>query len=231
MIKLEQIAFIGTYDKKDLILNIAKVLTECGLKVLVVDATLMQRLKYIVPKISNNSITYISEYLGIDVALGFINLNGIAQYLGNASNIPYDYVIIDTDNIQTMNSFMVDKSKKIYVVTSYEQYELRRTIELLKYYNRPIEVTKVVFSADLENNQEEYFNKLLSETPVILKKDIVEYADTTQDRKVTLQNQLMGDLSLYHYSSTYKDSLEYHTSLLAEGRAEQSIIRRIIRKK
>ena len=213
MIKLEQIAFIGTYDKKDLILNIAKVLTECGLKVLVVDATLMQRLKYIVPKISNNSITYISEYLG------------------NASNIPYDYVIIDTDNIQTMNSFMVDKSKKIYVVTSYEQYELRRTIELLKYYNRPIEVTKVVFSADLENNQEEYFNKLLSETPVILKKDIVEYADTTQDRKVTLQNQLMGDLSLYHYSSTYKDSLEYHTSLLAEGRAEQSIIRRIIRKK
>lgn len=228
---MEQIAFIGTYDKKDLILNIAKVLTECGLKVLVVDATLMQRLRYIVPKISNNSITYISEYLGIDVALGFINLNGIMQYLGNMNNIPYDYVMIDTDNIQTMNSFVIDKSKKIYVVTSYEQYELRRTIELLKYYNHPIEATKVVISADLENKQEEYFNKLLSETPVKLDSNVIEYADTTQDRKVTLQNQLIGDLSFNHYSSTYKDSLEYHTSLIAEGRLEQSFIRKVIRKK
>lgn len=228
---MEQIAFIGTYDKKDLILNVAKVLTECGLKVLVVDATLMQRLRYIVPKISNNSITYISEYLGIDVALGFINLNGIMQYLGNMNNIPYDYVMIDTDNIQTMNSFMIDKSKKIYVVTSYEQYELRRTIELLKYYNHPIEATKVVISADLENKQEEYFNKLLSETPVKLDSNVIEYADTTQDRKVTLQNQLIGDLSFNHYSSTYKDSLEYHTSLIAEGRLEQSFIRKVIRKK
>lgn len=231
MIRLEQIAFIGTYDKKDLILNVAKVLTECGLKVLVVDATLMQRLRYIVPKISNNSITYISEYLGIDVALGFINLSGIMQYLGNMNNIPYDYVMIDTDNIQTMNSFVIDKSKKIYVVTSYEQYELRRTIELLKYYNHQIEVTKVVISADLENKQEEYFNKLLSETPVKLDRNVIEYADTTQDRKVTLQNQLIGDLSFNHYSSTYKDSLEYHTSLIAEGRVEQSFIRRVIRKK
>lgn len=228
---MEQIAFIGTYDKKDLILNVAKVLTECGLKVLVVDATLMQRLRYIVPKISNNSITYISEYLGIDVALGFINLSGIMQYLGNMNNIPYDYVMIDTDNIQTMNSFVIDKSKKIYVVTSYEQYELRRTIELLKYYNHQIEVTKVVISADLENKQEEYFNKLLSETPVKLDRNVIEYADTTQDRKVTLQNQLIGDLSFNHYSSTYKDSLEYHTSLIAEGRVEQSFIRRVIRKK
>ena len=228
---MEQIAFIGTYDKKDLILNVAKVLTECGLKVLVVDATLMQRLRYIVPKISNNSITYISEYLGIDVALGFINLNGIMQYLGNMNNIPYDYVMIDTDNIQTMNSFVIDKSKKIYVVTSYEQYELRRTIELLKYYNHPIEATKVVISADLENKQEEYFNKLLSETPVKLDSNVIEYADTTQDRKVTLQNQLIGDLSFNHYSSTYKDSLEYYTSLIAEGRLEQSFIRKVIRKK
>ena len=62
---MEQIAFIGTCDKKDLLLNIAKVLTNCGKKVLIIDATLMQRLKYIVPNISNNnSITYISEYLG-----------------------------------------------------------------------------------------------------------------------------------------------------------------------
>jgi len=229
---LDLIAFVGPFDKKDLLLNIAKTLTECGSKVLIVDATLMQRLKYIVPKISNNSITYISEYLGIDVALGFINLNGIMQYLGNNNSLPYDFVLIDTDNIQTMNSFMISRIQKIFVVTSYEQYELKRTIELLKYYNQPIGVVKVIISPDIEDKQEEYFNKLLlTETPVKLNENKVEFADTTADRKVKLQNQLMGDLDFRHYSSTFKDSLEYITSLVAEGRIEQSKIRKVIRRK
>lgn len=229
---MELIAFVGTFDKKDLLLNVAKTLTECGSRVLIVDATLMQRLKYIVPKISNNSITYISEYLGIDVALGFVNLNGIMQYLGTNNSLPYDFVLIDTDNIQTMNSFMISRIQKIFVVTSYEQYELKRTVELLKYYNQPIGVVKVVISPDIEDKQEHYFNKLLlTETPVKLNENKVEFADTTADRKVKLQNQLMGKLDFKHYSSTFKDSLEYITSLVAEGIIEQSNIRRVIRRK
>ena len=229
---MEQIAFIGTCDKKDLLLNIAKVLTNCGKKVLIIDATLMQRLKYIVPNISNNnSITYISEYLGIDVALGFVNLSGIVRYLGTPDSLPYDYVLIDTDNLQTMNSFRIATLKKIFVVTTYEQYEVRRTIELLKYYNQPIGIVEVIASPDLEKRQEEYFNKLLSETPVKVSNIIVEFADSVQDRKVQLQNQLIDDLDFRHYSSTYKDGLEYITSLISEGEVAQSVIRKIIRKK
>ena len=75
---MEQIGFIGTFDKKDLLLNIANVLALNGKKVLIVDATLMQRLKYIVPKIGNTN-TYVSEFMGIDVALGIMNLGSIAQ--------------------------------------------------------------------------------------------------------------------------------------------------------
>ncbi len=228
---MEQIAFIGTFDKKDLLLNIAKVLTECGSKVLIVDATLMQRLKYIVPKVSNNSITYISEYLGIDVALGFVNLESIAQYLGSNNSLPYDFVLIDTDNLQTMNSFMISRIQKIFLVTSYEQYELRRTIELLKFFNQPIGVVKTIISPDIEDKQENYFNKLLlTETPVKLNEIKIEFADTTIDRKVKLQNQLLGVLNFKHYSSTYKDSLEYITALVAEGKIEQSLIRKVIRR-
>ena len=92
---MEQIGFIGAYDKKDLLLNIAKVLTNFGKSVLIVDATSMQRFRYIVPMVSNGPApAYISEYQWIDVAVGFINLNGVAQYLGQ--NLNYDYVMIDT---------------------------------------------------------------------------------------------------------------------------------------
>ena len=45
---MEQVGFLGSYDKKDILINVGKVLTGLGKKVLVIDATLMQRLKYIV---------------------------------------------------------------------------------------------------------------------------------------------------------------------------------------
>ena len=49
---MEQIGFIGVYDKKDLLLNVANLMSKLNKRVLIVDATIMQRLRYIVPKIS-----------------------------------------------------------------------------------------------------------------------------------------------------------------------------------
>ncbi len=67
---MEQIGFIGVNDKKDLLLNIAKTMTKLNKTVLIVDATMMQRLRYIVPRISSTP-TYVSEYDGVDVAVRF----------------------------------------------------------------------------------------------------------------------------------------------------------------
>ena len=61
---MEQIGFIGAYDKKDLLINIAKVMNNLNKKVLIVDATTMQRFRYIVPRISNaTNNTYVRETL------------------------------------------------------------------------------------------------------------------------------------------------------------------------
>jgi hypothetical protein len=72
---LEQIGFIGVNDKKDLLLNIAKTMTKLNKTVLIVDATMMQRLRYIVPRISSTP-TYVSEYDGVDVAVRFYESYG-----------------------------------------------------------------------------------------------------------------------------------------------------------
>ncbi len=156
---MEQIGFIGAYDKKDLLLNIAKVLTNFGKSVLIVDATSMQRFRYIVPMVSNGPApAYISEYQGIDVAVGFINLNGVAQYLGQ--NLNYDYVMIDSDMIQTVTSFMLPNIEKNFFVTSYDEYELQRGVEIFKYLRQPIELYKVIVSANINSKEEEYLNHL-----------------------------------------------------------------------
>ena len=49
---MEQIGFLGAYDKKDLLINVATVLTSAGKSVLIVDATSVQRMRYVVPNIS-----------------------------------------------------------------------------------------------------------------------------------------------------------------------------------
>ncbi len=226
---MEQIGFIGAYDKKDLLLNIGSVLNNLDKKVLIVDCTMTQRLRYVVPRIENaQGNTYISEYQNIDVALGFMNFNGISQYLGQAIN--YDYILIDTDNIQTMNSFMVPRLAKNFFVTSYDEYELQRGLEIFKLLQGTMEIYKLIYSTNITNQEDAYLNHLLEQCNIKWKEDKITFADTIDDRKATLENQLTKQITLRKYSSTYKDSLEYLISLMAGEQIEQSSIRRIIRK-
>lgn len=225
---MEQIGFIGMYDKKDLLLNVAKVVSKLNKKVLIVDATLMQRLRYVVPRIASTP-TYVSEYNGIDVAVGFMNLGGIANYLGGTLN--YDYVFIDTDNPQTLNSFMVQNSRINFLVTSYDEFELQKTLEILSVLRTPIALTKLIISSNINNKHDEYLKHLLENFNIVWNDVKVEFTDMDEDRKITLINQLTKEVNLKNYTSTYKDGLEYLTSLILEGIVEQAVIRKVIRKK
>ena len=71
---MEKIGFIGAYDKTDLILYIARTLVAMGKKVLVVDSTITQKAKYVVPVI-NPTTTYVTEFEEIDIAVGFENIS------------------------------------------------------------------------------------------------------------------------------------------------------------
>ena len=225
---MEQVGFIGAYDKKDLLTNVAKVLSNLNKKVLIVDATTMQRFRYIVPRIGNaTNNTYISDYLGIDVALGFMNFNGIMQYLGQAPD--YDFALIDTDNIQTLNSFMLPNTAKNFFVTSYDEYELQRGLEIFKFLGQPMQIYKVIYSANINNKEEAYLNHLVNGMNITWKKEKIEFADTINDRKAILENQISKEIKLKKFSTTYKDSLEYLISLMAGEYIEQSQIRKTIK--
>ena len=226
---MEQIGYVGVNDKKDLLLNVAKVISKLNKSVLIVDSTIMQRLRYVVPKVASTP-TYVSEYDGIDVAVGFMNLAGICQYLSIPS-INYDYVLIDTDNPQTFNSFMIPKSKKIFYSTSYDEFELQRSLEILGTLREQITMTKLIISSDINNKHDEYLEHLLENFPIEWNKEKVEFPDMDNDRNATLVNHLIKQVDIRNYSSTYKDSLEYLISLILEGVVAQSEIRRIIRKK
>ncbi len=73
---MKKIGFIGAYDKTDLMVYVAKILTTLKKKILVIDATINQKARYIVPAI-NPTTTYITDFEDIDIAVGFSNIEDI----------------------------------------------------------------------------------------------------------------------------------------------------------
>lgn len=96
---MKKIGFIGAYDKTDLLLCIAKMLTLMNNKVLIIDSTINQKAKYVVPAISP-STSYITSFENIDIAVGLYSFTDITNYLGIPSfeDSEYNYVLIDIDN-------------------------------------------------------------------------------------------------------------------------------------
>lgn len=227
---MEQVGFIGAMDKKDLLLNVGSVLAKSGLKVLLIDATSVQRLRYVVPMVeSTPTMTFISEYCGVDVAVGFMNYAGIAQYL-RTQNLPYDIIMVDSDNIQTVSSFGLIGFKKKFIVTSYDVFEENKIMEILRYVRQPFEIDKVIFSPDITAKQDAYLNHLLSETTAQIGKHTVLFNDADIDKRANLQNQLVKNITFKKFTSSYRASLEYLTSIIAEGILKQDVIRQTIKR-
>lgn len=103
---MKKIGFIGAYDKTDFIIYIARILVALGNKVMVIDSTLNQKAKYIVPVI-NPTKEYVTDFEGIDVAVGFDNFESIKDYLGmpQSAVFDYDYMLIDTDSARVLETF------------------------------------------------------------------------------------------------------------------------------
>ena len=76
-----QISFVGAYDKVNLITYTSKILSKLKMKVLVVDGTLEQKYRYTVPSIFPTK-SYVTEFEGIDFAVGFDSFEHMINYLG-----------------------------------------------------------------------------------------------------------------------------------------------------
>ena len=110
---MKTIGFIGAYDKTDLIVYVAKILVTLNKKVLVVDSTVNQKARYIVPAI-NPTTKYVTNFEDIDIAVGFENFEDIKHYLGvsEGQELEYDIVLIDTDNPEGFGRFELETARE-----------------------------------------------------------------------------------------------------------------------
>ena len=226
---MKKIGFIGAYDKIDLILYVAKILTVLGKKVLVIDSTINQKARYIVPVI-NPALKYVTEFEEIDIAVGFENIQDIKNYLGLSDNqdMEYDIILVDTDDIEGFHSYGLEEASKNYFVTSFDNYSLKKGLEVLGGLKNPISLTKVIFSKEILKEEDDYLNFLSLGYKVIWNEYRLYFPIENGDLSVIYENQRVAKIKFKKLSVQYKDGLAY----LAEeilGDVSESNIRRVIK--
>ena len=87
-----------------------------------------------------------------------------------------------------------------------------------------------IYSANINNKEDDYLNHLIEGSKVTWKKEQIEFADTIADRKANLENQFTKEVVIKRYSQTYKDSLEYLISIMVGEYISQSDIKRMIKR-
>lgn len=226
---MRKIGFIGCYDKTDLIIYIAKILVATGKRILVIDSTINQKAKYVVPVIKPTT-SYVTEFEEIDVAVGFEDFEQIKSYLGMPiqDELDYDIALIDVDNYRSIENFGLLDAEINYYVTSFDAYSLKKGLEILSGLNQIMKLTKVLFSKDATKEEDEYLNYLSLGYKIEWEEERVYFPFEVGDQTIIAENQRVSKIRFKGLSEQYKEALIYIAENIL-GEAEYSKIKRIFR--
>lgn len=226
---MRKIAFIGGFDKFDIILYVAIILSQSGSKCLIVDSTDMQKTKYIVPTIipeGQESERNITTFQGVDIAMGYKlyqeleqdgvfkldrktvvdNISGQMILEETDRQHKYDYVFIDLDNIETFNSFNFGDNDLIYLATSFDVYSIRKGLEVIEQIPKNYEIHKILFGKKITKNHLSFL-KFLSKDQEIKWGKTIAFPHDNGDWTLLYENQRENRLNLKPFSRAFKKAL------------------------
>lgn len=227
---MKTVGFIGGYDKTDLLLYISKILTLAGKKVILIDASTMQKTKYVVPTISPTA-SYVTEFEGFDVAVGFKSPDMLKGYLGIDENkeLDYDIALLDVDSPEVAEKFNITQNYKNCFVTAFDLYSLKKGIEVLGVFQKPVKITKILFSKSLLKEENEYLDYLSLGYKVSWEKEVINFPVELGNYGVSVENQIVSRIIMKKLSEHYKESLIYLISLIFDKDITSAEIKKIIK--
>lgn len=204
---MKKIGFVGAFEKTDLIIYIAKILTQQGKRILFVDTTMLQKARYIAPAIEPTK-TYITTYEEIDIAVGFKDLASINEYWEDVENI-YDILLIDIDSPEMFIKFDMLDATGLYFVTAFDNFSLKRGLEIINSINlkNKIKMTKVFFEREIHDEYEEYLNLLSNYSSIEWDKEKIYFPYDLGDTSAIIENQRQSEIKIKNLSEEYREAL------------------------
>lgn len=223
---MRKIGFVGAFDKTDIIIQVAKILTVMKQKVIVIDSSINQKAKYIVPVI-NPTKTYITTFEDFDVAVGFENFNEIKHYLAIAEeeNLEYDIALIDIDASKVFENYGMKEAEINYFVTSFDLFSLKKGLEILSGLTEKIKMTKILFSKTIDEQENEYLDFLSIGYKIIWDEQKIYFPFELGDQSVIIEGQRVSKINIKNLSPQYKDSLIEITEQIMPGASTNEVKR------
>ena len=226
---MKTIGFVGACDKTDLILNVAKILHMAKNKILIVDGTTLQQMRYIVPVIKP-TMSYLTTFENIDVAVGFDSLEDIKKYFGanDLETFGYDIMIVDCDRLETYEGYNLKTAGKFFV-TNFGPYSVRRGLELLKSVKEPVDAKKILFSRYMTEEEDQYLTFISANTNITWHQDKIYFPTEEGDIHINLENQMSERIKFKELSESYKEGVLRLCMSILGKQTFDSEIKRIMR--
>lgn len=206
---MKKVGFIGACDKTNLIVYVAKLLEIVGKRVIVVDTTKLQKMKYLVPSISPTK-SYVTDFADVDFAVGFSSMNDLTEYLEiEEDDLPYDYMLLDIDHDKMVENFEIENTKINYFVTSFDMYSLQRGVEILKNFMEPMNLSKILCDYHIDKEDEEYLNYLSMDTKIGWNELSIYMPVTGYDKQIIEENQRLYRIRMKKLSQQYLEGIIY----------------------
>lgn len=237
---MQVIGLIGYVDKYDMIMNLARAINIMDKSVLVVDATLDRKLKYIVPALDNIGRAYVTQYNNIDFAVGFDSMHDVENYMAEQSiNIAlYDFVLIDMDSARSYEFFRTRGLDKVYFFIDTSVLSVAKNKEIIKamrvYSNEDdakLEMTKVLYRSYVSRAANDYFEQKIKDYNVVWKDPEYEIPLEEQDKLVDIDSQFSGIIDTRKHTKLYIATLADLTSEIIGDVNAKSVLTQIKRRK
>lgn len=202
---MRKIGFIGAFEKTDLIIYTARILSELGLRILMIDTTVLQKARYIIPYIAPTKF-YVTEYEGIDVAVGFEDLESLNNYMGSIEN-DYDIVLVDVDSYEKFDAFEIIDSERLYFVTAFDSFSLKKGIEIIGTMRQRVKMKKILFEREIADENDEYLNLLSMTYPIQWYEEKIYFPYDQGDLTAIIENQRVTKIKLKNLSEEYREGL------------------------
>jgi len=137
---------------------------------------------------------------------GFESFEKIQNYLGTSS-LEYDYILVDMDSNKAFTDFKMHQADKNLFVTAFDNYSLKKGLEVIGQLEQEVEMTKVLFSRDMLDEENDYLEFLSFYFSIKWDSKIIFFPYDKGDNTVIIHNQRTSQIKLKEFDPMYKEGV------------------------